>query len=76
MSSDHIKESKIQNLRVPSKKTSSSNLIFKEKQLNREKDCPQQGVPARIKITVWIMVRSWSRIKTMLLSANKTVDRR
>ena len=76
MSSDYIKERKTQNLRVPSKKTSSSNLILKEKQLNREKDSAQQGAPALIKITVWIMVRSWSRIKTMLLSANKTVDRR
>jgi hypothetical protein len=51
MSSDYIKERKTQNLREPSKKTSSSNLILKEKELNREKNCPQQGVPARVKIT-------------------------
>jgi hypothetical protein len=51
MSSDHIKERKTQNVREPSKKTISSNLILKEKQLNREKDCPQQGVPVMIKIT-------------------------
>lgn len=51
VSSDYIRKTKTQNLREPLEKTSSSDLILKEKQLNREKDCPQQGVPAIIKIT-------------------------